>query len=257
MGSVTLDGGQHVSYVDHGGAGPAVVLLHSYLMDLDMFAPQVEAFGADHRLIAIDERGHGGTPADAPFDYWDVARDVLGVLDHLGVERATIVGTSQGGFIALRTALIAPDRVTGIVALGTSAAAEDPQVAAGYRQMAEAWVAGGPTDQLLDMVATICLGHFDATEWKAKWRTVGGEPFVRILTALVDRDSVLDRLGEISCPVLVLHGSADAAYPVERGKELAAGVKQGEYVEIEGGAHFLSLTDADAVRPHLAAFLAG
>ncbi|MFC4944709.1 alpha/beta fold hydrolase [Pseudonocardia sp. GCM10023141] len=259
MGSAmtTVNGGQQLSYTDHGGDGPVVVLLHSFLMDVEMFAPQVAAFGADHRLIAVDERGHGGTPATAPFDYWDVARDVLGLLDHLRIDRATVIGTSQGGFVALRMALTDPDRVTGIVALGTSAAAEDPQVAAAYRQLAEAWVANGPADQLVDTVAAICLGDYDATDWKAKWRTVDGDRFDRTLTALVERDSVLERLGEVTCPVLVLHGTADAAYPVERGQELAAGVPKGQYVAIDGGAHFLSLTHADAVQPHLAAFLRG
>lgn len=253
--TATVNSGQRLHYVDHGGDGPAVVLLHSYLMDTAMFAPQVAAFGAEFRLIAVDERGHGGTHADAPFDYWDVARDVLGLLDALGVQRATVVGTSQGGFVGMRMALLAPERVAGLALLGTSATAEDPQVAAGYRQLGEAWLAGGPTEQLLDVVAGICLGDYDAGDWRQKWRGVTGERFSRILTALVERDGVLDRLGEVTCPVLVLHGTADAAYPVARGQEIAAAVVKGEFVAIEGGAHFLSLTHAEAVRPHLAAFL--
>lgn len=139
--SVTLPGGQEVAYTDHGGSGPVVVLLHSFLMDGRMFEPQLAAFDG-FRCVTVDERGHGGTPASGPFDYWDVARDVLGVLDHLGVERAAVVGTSQGGFVALRMALLAPERVTALAVLGTSAAAEDPAVAAGYRAVLDAWVGG-------------------------------------------------------------------------------------------------------------------
>jgi pimeloyl-ACP methyl ester carboxylesterase len=59
--------GRPVNHVDHGGTGPAVLLLHSYLMDVEMFAPQVAAFGDAFRLIAMDERGCGDTPADEPF----------------------------------------------------------------------------------------------------------------------------------------------------------------------------------------------
>ncbi|MDT7805305.1 MAG: hypothetical protein QOI78_8738, partial [Actinomycetota bacterium] len=66
------------AFTDHGGPGPAVVLLHSFLMDGRMFAPQLPALDG-FRRITIDERGHGGTPAPGPFGYWDVARDVLAV----------------------------------------------------------------------------------------------------------------------------------------------------------------------------------
>ena len=247
---------QLVSYVDHGGSGPAVLLLHSYLMDADMFAPQVASLGGAFRLIAMDERGHGETPADRPFSYWDVARDALGLLDELGVDRCAVVGTSQGGFIGLRMALLAPDRVTGLALLGTSGAAEDPEVAAGYRQAAAAWREHGPTQELLNLNATICLGTYDATEWQAKWRRLDGDHVERVLTPLVERDGVLDRAAEIGCPALVLHGSADVAYPVDRARELAEALPNAESpVVIEGGAHFLSLTDADAVNPHLRTFL--
>jgi pimeloyl-ACP methyl ester carboxylesterase len=258
MGSTTvLDDGQTVHYVDHGGDGPAVVLLHSYLMDLDMFAAQVDALGEDFRLIAVDERGFGGTPADSPFTYWDVARDVLALLDELGVERAAAAGTSQGGFIALRMALMQPERVSALVLMGTSAAAEDVEVAAGYRQLAATWKEQGPIEPLLDTVAGICLGSMDAGDWKAKWRTVPGDRFDLVLTTLVERDGLLDRLPEVRCPALVLHGSADAAYPLDHAAELVSALPNAEpLVVVEGGAHFLSLTDADAVNPHLRRFLA-
>lgn len=252
----TVNDGQRLQYVDHGGDGPVVVLLHGFLMDVEMFAPQVEALGGRFRLIAVNERGHGDTPADTPFDYWDVARDVLALLGDLGVTRAAVVGTSQGGFIGLRMALTAPERVSALAILGSSAGAEDSQVAASYRRLADAWVANGPVEPLLDTIAGICLGSRDVDDWKAKWRTVPGDRFARILGTLVDRDGVVDRLGEIGCPVLVLHGSADAAYPIARAAEVVEEVPGAEpLVVIEGGAHFLSLTDAGAVNPHLQTFL--
>ncbi len=247
--------GQRVHYRDHGGDGPPVVVLHSFLMDLSMWDRQVDAFRDGFRIIAVDERGHGETPADGPFGYWDVARDVLHLLDHLGVERAAVVGTSQGGFVALRMALLAPERVTALAVLGTSGEAEDPQVAEGYRQLAGIWAAQGP-DSVIDAVAAICLGETDASAWTPKWRAVRGERFERIVGALVDRDGVLDRAGEITVPVLVLHGTADLAYPVARAEALVAALPKAEpLVTIDGGAHFLSVTNPDDVYPHLREFL--
>ena len=242
-------------FVDHGGTGPAVVLLHSFLMDGDMFAPQIAALGDKFRLVTVDERGHGKTPVDGPFSYWDVAEDVLAVVDELGIDQFAVVGTSQGGFIALRLALSAPGRVAAIAVLGSSAAEEDPQVAEAYRGLGTLWTTQGPTDQVLDMVASICVGDMDSSAWKVKLRSLPYERVPVLLDTLTRRDSVVDRLGEISCPTLVMHGTADAAYPVDRAKEIAETVPKGELVLVEGGAHFLSLTDPDAVNPVLREFL--
>lgn len=254
MATMTTAEGQQVHFVDHGGDGPVVVLLHSFLMDASMWAPQVEAFDGGYRLIAVDERGHGETPAEQPFDHWDVARDTLAVLDHLGVDRAAVIGTSQGGFVALRMALLAPHRITALAVLGTSAEPEDEQIAAAYHQLAEVWISQGP-DTVIQAVADICLGEYDPSDWTPKWRAVEGERLRLIMNALVDRDGVLDRIGEIDVPVLVLHGTADLAYAVSKAETIVKALPKAELVTVEGGAHFLSLTHADAVNPHLKRFL--
>lgn len=251
-----VNDGQLVSYVDHGGGGPAVLLLHSYLMDADMFAPQAAALGDGFRLIAMDERGHGGTPIDGAFTYLDLARDALGLLDQLGVARCAVVGVSEGGVIAILMALLAPDRVAALALLGTSAAAEDPEMDLRYWQAALAWPEKGATRKVLNLNARICLGQYDATEWQAKWRRLSQHEVFRVLIPVAKRDGMLDRLPQIRCPALVLHGSADAVYSVDRAHELAEGLPNADPpVIIDGGAHFLSLADADAVNPHLRAFL--
>ncbi|GHH41168.1 2-succinyl-6-hydroxy-2,4-cyclohexadiene-1-carboxylate synthase [Lentzea cavernae] len=254
MATVTTADGQLVSYADHGGDGPVVVLLHSFLMDASMWAPQVAAFGDRFRLVAIDERGHGATPATAPFDHWDVARDALAVLDSLGVDRAAVIGTSQGGFVALRMALLAPRRVTALALLGTSGETEDEQISAAYQQLAEVWIAQGP-ETVTEAVAKICLGEYDPSDWTPKWGAIEPERLRLIMNALVGREGVLDRLPEIGAPALVLHGTADLAYPVAKAEALVAALPEAELVLVEGGAHFLSLTHAADVNPHLERFL--
>ncbi|RDI32086.1 pimeloyl-ACP methyl ester carboxylesterase [Lentzea flaviverrucosa] len=255
MTTVTTADGQLVSYVDHGGDGPAVVLLHSFLMDASMWAPQVEALGDRYRLVAIDERGHGATPATAPFDHWDVARDALAVLDELKIGSAAVAGTSQGGFVALRMALLAPERVTALVLLGTSGETEDQQISDAYQQLAEVWIAQGP-ETVTEAVAKICLGEYDPSEWTPKWSEVEPERLRLIMNALVGREGVLDRVTGIDVPALVLHGTADLAYPVAKAEALVAALPEAEpLVLVEGGAHFLSLTHAADVNPHLERFL--
>ena len=73
-------------------------------------------------MITWDERGFGDTEYDGePFTYWDSAADCLGLLDHLGIDRAVVGGMSQGGFVSLRAALTAPERVRGLILIDTQA----------------------------------------------------------------------------------------------------------------------------------------
>jgi pimeloyl-ACP methyl ester carboxylesterase len=256
MASMTTPAGQTVAYSDTGTDGPALVLLHSFAMDGSMFAAQIATFGDTYRCIAIDERGHGGTPGDTPFTYWDVADDVLAVLDHLEIDDAVLAGVSQGGFIALRVALTAPERVRGLVLMGTSAAAEDPAVVQEYRAIAQTWEEHGATDALVGTLAEIGLGKEPADPWKDRWRHIPGPVFSHNLETLVTRDEILSRLGEVTAPALVLHGSADAAYPVARAEEIAQALPAARpLVVVPGGAHFLSLTNAAEVGRQMTAFL--
>jgi pimeloyl-ACP methyl ester carboxylesterase len=258
VSTVTTESGQVVGYTDHGGSGPAMVMLHGFMMTGEMFAPQVEAFGGSFRCVTVDLRGHGESVAAGEFDFWDEARDVLAVLDALGVARAVLVGTSQGGFVALRVALLAPERVLALVLTGTSAEVEDAPAAATYREVNKNWRALGPIDPLIDSISDVCLGDYPgAEEWKARWREMDPVAGESVTETLVARDAVLSRLGELTMPALVMHGAADAAYPVDKGKAIAAALPgAGEAVIVPGGAHYLSLTSAEAVNASMRKFLA-
>ena len=118
---VAAANGIEINYADSGGQGPAVVFSHGYLMDHSMFDRQVTALAPQYRVITWDQRGHGGTRATGAFTYWDSAADVLALLDQLGVERAVLAGMSQGGFLSLRAALTAPDRVQALVLIDSQA----------------------------------------------------------------------------------------------------------------------------------------
>lgn len=81
--------GQRIRFDDSGGDGSPVILSHGFLMDREMFAPQVDALAPAFRVITWDERGFGETQFDGqPFTYWDSARDCLGLLDYLVVRLA-------------------------------------------------------------------------------------------------------------------------------------------------------------------------
>jgi 3-oxoadipate enol-lactonase len=258
MATATVNG-ITISYTDSGGDGPAVVLSHGYLMDSAMFDPQVAALAPEYRVITWDERGFGGTRATGPFTFWDSASDVIGLLDHLGIEQAVLAGMSQGGFISLRAAVKAPSRVRALILIDSQAGLENPDAAPAYEQMEQTWLEHGPAP-VQDIVAAIILGPpdgpVDYTPWFAKWAAADRDELRLAFRCLMDRDDMTDRLGEISCPALILHGTADAAIPMERAEVVRSGLAGPvTLVSVEGGSHAANLSHPDQVNPAMLKFL--
>jgi pimeloyl-ACP methyl ester carboxylesterase len=243
--------GQWIHYVDTGGNLPPIVLAHGLLMDHEMFDPQVEALNARYRIITWDARCHGETETtDDPFSYSDLAEDLRGLLDRLEIERAVIGGMSQGGFVALRFALKYPERTAALILLSTQAGAEDPAKAAIYRSMLDVWESDGLNDQLAEMIAAIVLGSDWAGReaWIAKWRQWPRSLLRPAFNALVSRDDIHDRLGEIKVPALVIHGTADAAIELELAQRMCSELANCQpLIMIEGGGHACNLTHPKVV----------
>ncbi len=257
--STALINGVTISYSDTGGTGEPVVFSHGYLMDSAMFDPQVAALAPEYRVIAWDQRGFGGSRASGEFSYWDSARDVLGLLDHLGVEQAVLAGMSQGGFVSLRAALLAAERVRALVLIDSQAGQEDPALVPAYEQLEQTWLEHGPAP-VQDIVASIILGPpdgpVDYAPWFARWASADREELRLAFRCLMDRDDITDRLGEISCPTLIVHGTADAAIPVAKAAVVQAGLAgPAELVLVDGGSHAANLSHPDQVNVALLEFL--
>ena len=251
--------GQWIHYEDTGGAGRPVVLAHGILMDGEMFAPQLPLLSPDCRIITWDARGHGETEnTDDPFTYWDLADDLAGLLDHLGIRKAVIGGMSQGGFIALRFALQHPERVSALILLGTQAGSEDPDKVATYRAMLEVWETDGLNDQLAETIAAIILGSDwpGRHAWITKWRQRPDSLLRQSFEALAERDDIHDRLGEIKAPALVIHGTADAAIDIEEAERLCSELANcQQLLAIEGAGHAANLTHPEQVNKAVQQFL--
>jgi 3-oxoadipate enol-lactonase len=256
--------GIQIDYADSGGHGPAVVLSHGYLMDASMFDAQVAALAPEYRVITWDQRGHGGTPAPGPFSYWDSARDALALLDHLGVEQAVLGGMSQGGFLSLRAAMLAPQRVRGLVLIDSQAGTEAEASRPAYEQLQQTWLEQGP-GPVQEIVAAIILGPGQWDGWYDKW----AEQYARLapgdlgqlnwpFRCLMDRDDITGRLGEVSCPALIVHGTEDAAIPLARAEQMRDALAgPTTFTVIDGAPHASNVTHPDAVNAEIVNFLHG
>ena len=259
MPTVTVDNAT-LHYEDSGGDGPVILFSHGFLMDHTMFDAQVEAFSDTYRCIRWDERGFGATTSEGPFTYWDSANDAVAVLDACGVDKAVFVGMSQGGFLSLRAALAHADRMSALVLIDSCADTDDAETIEGYHGMLAGFTSGDEetVQAVAHGVSGLILGDETlAAEWIPKWianlesndLNVAGQ-------TLLGRDDIQDRVGEIACPVLVVHGGADQAIDVSRAQLVADGVQDCRgVVVVDGAAHAPNMTHPDTVNEAMATFL--
>ncbi|WP_164736685.1 alpha/beta fold hydrolase [Pararhodobacter zhoushanensis] len=175
-------------------------------------------------------------------------------------EQAVLVGMSMGSYLALAVARRAPERVKGLVLIGTNAAADTPRGAA-LRGKVAAWAAREGIDALAASIADGMLSttrRDDADLRGAILRMATGQgldTFTRHQTALAARPDQTAALADITCPVLVLTGAEDTVTPPDAGRAVAEGVPQGQFILLDGIGHMPVLERPDLVAQHIRAFV--
>lgn len=254
---------------------PTLIMNNSFTTSAELLSPQFadEELTKVANLLSIEPYGHGKTRSTyRQFTYWDSAIANLQVLDALGIDKAFAMGTSQGGWIVTQTAMLAPDRIKGIMPLGTSMDRESqqsqelgcwdgtefctPAIDTLAEPVSEDWVV---PDEFVIGVLGAGLGDSVSDEDQAFWLDVyrrnysgdSGRERLRICSInLRDRDSLLARLNSVTCPVLWIHGTADSVYSVANAEDGIArftGSKDAQLKVVEGGQHFLSASDPKEV----------
>jgi pimeloyl-ACP methyl ester carboxylesterase len=231
-------------WYEERGSGPPVIFVAGTMSDhttWDIIVPQLNGL----RSITLDNREIGNSSfARRDYTVRDMAGDVLALMGHLGLERASIVGHSLGGKVAQELALLAPARVDNLV-LVCSSAKHDVQ----SRSLMELWIS--LREEIADdlvFVQTICLCAMgpktlaqiplqDAAEmWMSRSKPQPGSAFIRGAEASLASDT-LARLGEIQAPTLVIYTDADRIFPQKHGEQLIAGIPGAQGVLMEKCGH--------------------
>lgn len=131
------NGSVRVHYLDWGGNGPVLLLLHGMRGRARLWASVAPALARYFHVVAMDVRGHGwsGRPADAAYDRRALASDAVAVLDAVGADKARVIGHSLGGWIAIGLAAHYPDRVERLI-LEDIGLEGDPDAPATYEERA-------------------------------------------------------------------------------------------------------------------------
>jgi 3-oxoadipate enol-lactonase len=255
--------GIRMAYSDRGRRHPAALLLiHGFPMNRHMWDAQLDGLSNQIRVIAPDLRGAGDTAVPpGPYDMDQYAADLVGLLDHLGIQRAVVGGLSMGGYVALAFWRRHADRVRALCLLDTRAEPDTPEgkanrdatVAAVQRDGAEAFARG----QMPRLLAPASLTDTRlAGKALAMMAAMPAPGIINTLYALRDRPDSRPGLPTISVPTLVVTGDQDRVTPPEVGRAMAESVPGARLLIIKGAGHLSPMERPRAVNRALRGFLA-
>ena len=264
---VAVPGGR-LNVLDEG-AGPPIVLLHAGIADLrawDAMTPHLVAAG--YRVIRYDQRGYGQTVTeDVEFSN---RADVIAVLDACGVERAVLVGNSRGGQITFDTAIEFPDRVVAAIGVGAGVGGFDGGATPEELELFEE----GEALEEADPVDPDAVADFDVRFWVDG----PGQPDDRVpaeireavremdrahnLPGVVDGQPIVlepkavERIGDLTCPVLAVAGTLDCSEVLATARFLEANVPNTRVIVWDDVAHMIGMEQPKRLADAIVEFLA-
>jgi 3-carboxy-cis,cis-muconate cycloisomerase len=223
---------------------PVVVLSNSLGSTISMWDDVVQDLAVGHRVVRYDLRGHGSSPTPpGPYAIDDLGADLLGLLDRIGAERASLAGSSIGGMASLWVAAHAPERVERLVVIGSAARLGPAQdwidrsrsvLLEGTARVAEdvtpRWVS-----------PAFAASHPEAMDrFRAMFAAADPAGYAGCCIAIAGMD-LTGLLGRIAAPTVVAVGGEDPATPPELSRAMVDAIPGARLVVIDGAAHLPSL----------------
>lgn len=259
-GRVAINGTELNTRIDGPEGTDWIVLSNSLGTDLTMWGPQIAMLTGQYRVLRYDTRGHGLSAAPAgPYSFDELVCDVVGLMDHFGIERATFMGLSLGGMTGLGLGLAHPDRVEKLICCDARADAP-PAFVDSWDQRSAAIRKGG-----MEAVVTGSLERWltqtfreadpETTErCAAMIRNTDAEGYIACAAALKQLDYLKD-LHRLDLQTLYVVGNEDSGAPPEVMKNMAEQTRHGELAVVPNAAHIANLDNASGFNAAIGTFL--
>jgi len=236
--------GVDIYYEVYGeGNGDPVILIHGGLSNGDHFVNQIPVLAENHEVIVMDSRGHGRSSFDeTPISYAVMAEDVLGLMDHLSIDKASIVGWSDGGIIGLEIALTHPDRLDKVVAYGANYDPTGVRLDIGTNEYFNAYIARASEEYQQNSPAPERWDEFVANI-SNMWAT---------LPNYTD-----EQLTTITTPFLILDGQKEEAIDLNQTKLMGLLIPGAELILMPDTGHFAMFEQPDEFNQIVLDFLDG
>mgnify|MGYP001813147150 CR=1 FL=1 len=252
-------GGARIAYQRWGDGDVHLVAIPPMAQNIEMawewpdIRVMLERFGSFATYTHFDKRGTGSSDRHSQVPGLDErVQDLLAVMDHAGIERAHLLGLSEGGPMTILAADSYPDRVLSLILYGTApslipAHFDVERIAAGRQgrqRLIDTW--GTPESVMVDVFAPSLADNDEFRRWHQVYERRSSSPqSLRELFDLYEVDVVSEILPRLQVPTLVLHRTGDPAVPLEVARNLAAAIPGARLIEHDGTDHFQFAGDID------------
>lgn len=267
--------GIHIEYESHGDpTDPTVLLIMGLGGQLSMWPDKLvsDLVSGGYRVVVFDNRDIGlshkhtgekppkilrqillrrlGIKLKTPYELVDMARDTIGLLDELKLNRAHVVGISMGGMIGQHVASMAPDRVDSLTAIMTSTG--NPKLPRPSGDVMGAMIRRGPPPTTRDAIIDQSVATFGVIGTPGEDQNTNGmrdritrsydrnyhpTGVLRQMSAIVSAGDFRKHTRAVKAPTLVIHGSADPLVPIEAGRDVAKLIHGARLEIMEGMGH--------------------
>jgi pimeloyl-ACP methyl ester carboxylesterase len=245
------------------GAGLPVVFLHGFPFNHHIWDQQFDALSRDFRVLAPDLRGHGQSPAPEGVYTMDLlARDVVALLDDLGIARAVWVGHSMGGYLTMAALRIAPERIAGIGLVATHPRPDGEARHAERLEQAERVLREGSVVMaglMIDLLFAPAVDPKSEVAQRAFAMMSETSPMgvAGSLRGMAERPDSMETLGNADIPAVVIAGADDQLATVDMMRRMADVMPQAEFVIIPNAGHMPMIEQPEALTTALDGFLKG
>lgn len=238
-----------LSYEIHGKTGPPVLFLHGLGSRGQDWIFQIEALQDEYRMVTLDLRGHGDSPAAEGWPtILDFAEDVVHLLEDIEIPQAHVVGLSLGGGVALQLGVDFPEYVKSLTIANSAATLRVPMRRLHSAAIRVAFLATGQRQKLGEWVASGLFPQDDQQELRAaaseRIASNARLNYFRSILAIL-RFDLRKRVHLIHAPTLVVAGDLDTTVPLKPKVKLAQSIPDARLEVIEGSGHATPL-DAPA-----------
>lgn len=252
-----------ISVYEHGAKeNPAIIFVHGFPMNSQMWNHQVKALQETHYCITYDLRGLGNSlPGDGQFTMESFVDDFFSILDELDIQKVTACGLSMGGYLILRAFERAPERFEKLILCDTRSEADDNKAKIARSNNIKKVLTGGSVAFVESFIPTCVytpniekLGN-EFTSLFIQWQQ-NSTPGIRgCLLAILTRTDTTHVLAEINIPALLICGEHDAITPSAGMKKMASQISDTELVLVPEAGHISPLENPEFVNKHILSFL--
>lgn len=266
MNKFAVDGHQ-MAYQDIG-QGPVILFGHSFLWDSQMWAPQIEVLSQDYRCIVPDFWSHGQSDS-APTNTCSLkgyAQQLLALIDHLDIEKFSIIGLSVGGMWGAELTSLVPSRVNALVLMDTFVGLEPEVTHKKYFHMLDIIAQHQAVpESIIDAITPLFFANNanqDSPElvkaFKQHLASLNGKQateLARVGKIVFSRRDQIDELDKFALPVLIAVGNEDKPRPVLESYLMQDCISGSELIQIPNAGHISNLEQPQFVTDMLMTFL--